>query len=140
MSVSSEPDLLRRLIEFELSLEHDSSERVEELEWGRLILNPPTRALWSDNYLELDSAAFEAADLAALADRLLEARGIEHRYVVSVDPALSARLEPGFRELGWEIPRSLYMTLDREPDREAGEAVEVPRSRVEGIRRAVAED
>ncbi len=35
MSGSSDPELLRRLVDFELSLERDSSEIVEEFDWGR---------------------------------------------------------------------------------------------------------
>jgi hypothetical protein len=34
MSASSDPKLVRRLVEFELSLTHDSSESVEEFGWA----------------------------------------------------------------------------------------------------------
>jgi hypothetical protein len=45
MSGSSDPELLRRLVEYQLALERDSSEAVEEFDWGRLIYNPKTDAI-----------------------------------------------------------------------------------------------
>jgi|SRR5829696_4164191 len=140
MSATSEPELLRRLSEFELTLERDSSETVEEFDWGRLINNPKTNAMWSDNYLEVHTTDLGAEALAELADQVLAPRRIEHRFVVPVDPAYAERLVPGFQELdGWEVWRSVYMVLTREPDRETGPAQEVLRAAVEPVRRAVAE-
>jgi len=141
MNGSSDPKLLRRLLDFELTLERNCSETVEEFDWGRLIYNPATAALWSDNYLEVHSTDLHAAELAVLAEQVLAPRGIEHRDVVPVDPAHADGLVPGFEALeGWEVWRSLYMILAREPARVAGPAKEVPRTAVESVRRAVAED
>jgi ribosomal protein S18 acetylase RimI-like enzyme len=140
MSGSSDRELLRRLVEFELALMRESSELVEDFDWGRLILNPSTSALWSDNYLELDSSSYDAAQLAAMADELLGAHGMEHRLVEPVDPAVGARLELGFRDLGWRADRSLYMVHTRDPERPGSPAAEVPRAEVDGVERAVAED
>jgi ribosomal protein S18 acetylase RimI-like enzyme len=141
MSGSSDPELLRRLVEFELVLERDSSETVEKFDWGRLIFNPKTKALWSGNYLEVHTTDRDADALAELADEVLSPRGIRHRFVRPVDLADADRLVAGFQALeGWEVRRSVYMVLAREPDREAGPAREVPRAAVEAVRRAVAED
>jgi ribosomal protein S18 acetylase RimI-like enzyme len=141
MSWSSDRALLRRLVDFELSLERDSSETVEPFDWGRLIYNPETAAVWSSNYLEVHSTDLSPDALAAIADEVQGARGIEHRDVVPVDPEHADRLVPGFRQLaGWDVFRSLYMVLTREPDREIAPAREVPREEVEAVRRAVAED
>jgi ribosomal protein S18 acetylase RimI-like enzyme len=141
MSGSSDPKLLRRFLEFELSLVRDSSETVEEFDWGRLIYNPKSDAIWSSNYLEVHSTDLGAEALAALAEEVQAPRGIEHRDIVPVDPAYADRLVPGFRELsGWEIMRGVYMVLAREFDGEVKPAREVPREAVEGVRRAVAED
>jgi ribosomal protein S18 acetylase RimI-like enzyme len=141
MSESSDPELLRRLVDFELTLERDSSEVVEEFDWGRLIHNPKTEAMWSGNYLEVRVADLDAEALAELADRVLGPLGIQHRFVVPADPASADRLVPGFQALdGWEVRRSVYMVLAREPDGETGAAQEVPRTAVEAVRRAVAED
>ena len=86
MSGSSDPELLRRLVDFQLELKRDSSEDVDEFEWGRLIYNPRTAAIWSDNFLEVDSGEIDADRLVTLADELLGGRGLKHRYVVPRDP------------------------------------------------------
>ncbi len=139
MSGSSE--LLRRLIDFELALERDSSEIVEQFDCGRLIHNPKTDAMWSGNYLEVHTTELDADALAEFADRVLALLGIEHRYVVPVDPAYADGLVPGFEGLdGWEVRRSVYMVRVREPEGQIGPAREVPRAAVEAVRRAVAED
>ncbi len=139
MSASSDPELLRRFLEFERKLKRESSEIVERHDWGRLIVNPPTRALWTDSFLEVEAADLGAAELAALADESLGAHGIEHRLIVSVNPSHGKRLTPAFRELGWEVWRSLYMALKGSSEREAPAAVEVSRAEADPVRRAVAE-
>jgi ribosomal protein S18 acetylase RimI-like enzyme len=141
MSERSDPELLRRLVDFELSLKRDSSETVNEFDWGRLIYNPKTDAIWSDNYLEVHTTDRDAEALAELADQVLAPRGIQHRLVVPVDLAYAERLVPGIRGLdGWEVGRSAYMVLGRKPDREVGPAQEVPRVAVEAVRRADTEN
>jgi ribosomal protein S18 acetylase RimI-like enzyme len=140
MSGSSDAALLRRLVEFELSLARDSSEVVEEFDWGRLIYNPATASMWSDNYLEVRSTDLDAEALVALAEEIQGPLGLEHRDVVPAEPAHGARLAQGFEAVeGWEVWRSVYMVRAREPDREAGAAIEVRRSTVAVVRRAVAE-
>lgn len=74
MSVSSDPKLVRRLVEFELSLTRDSSESVEEFGWGLLIHNPKVDALWSGNYLDVRTTDLDADALAELAEQLLAPR------------------------------------------------------------------
>ena len=142
MSGSSDPKLLERLIEFELALERDSSEVVEEFDWGRLIYNPRTPAMWSGNYLEVRSTDLDAHGLAALADRIQgPLERIEHRDVVAADPAYAERLAPGFEALeGWDVARSLYMVLTREPEREVGSAREIEREGIAPVRRADTEN
>jgi ribosomal protein S18 acetylase RimI-like enzyme len=141
MSGSSDPELLRRLVEYELSLTRESSETVEEFAWGLLIHNPEIDALWSGNYLEVRTTDLNAEALAELADQLLARRGIQHRFVVPADPAYADRLVPGFQQLGrWTVRRSVYMVLARQPDRKIGAASEVPRETIAAVRRAVAEE
>jgi ribosomal protein S18 acetylase RimI-like enzyme len=139
MSGSSDADLLRRLVDFDLELERRSSEQVEEFDWGRLFVNPKTDELWRDNFLEVDSDELGADDLAALADDLLGGRGFGHRYVTPRDPRRGEKLEAGFRGLGWEVERNLFMVLRRSPGRQGSPAAEVPRAEIEEVRRAVAE-
>jgi GNAT superfamily N-acetyltransferase len=141
MSGSSDPELLTRLVEFELSLERDSSEIVEEFDWGLLIHNPETPDMWSGNYLEVRSTDLDAEALAALADKMQgPLEGILHRDIVHADPDHAKRLAKGFEALeGWDVVRSVYMVLTREPDREVGPAKEVEHAAVDSVRRAVAE-
>jgi ribosomal protein S18 acetylase RimI-like enzyme len=124
----------------DLDRERRAAEHVEHVDRGWLIFNPETSALWSANFLEVEAPGLEADQLAGLADDLLGGRGIGHRYIVPGDPELGEALEPRFRELGWEVDRSLYMVLRRAPDRQGSSALEVPRAATEGVRRAVAED
>src|SRR5262245_60991117 len=141
MSGSSDPELLRRLVEFELSLERDSSAVVREFDWGRLIHNPETPDMWSANYLEVSSTDLDARALAELADDVLgPLEGIQHRDIVPADPRYADELAPGFAALAdWVIARSLYMVLVRDPDREPGPARETSGTEVAAVRRAVAE-
>src|SRR4051794_9655480 len=139
MSGSSDLELLRRLVDFELELKGRSAERIEQFDWGRLILNPKTSAIWTANLLDAESRDVDAELLAALADDLLGGRGMDHRFVVPRDAKVGEELAPGFRELGWDVDRSLYMVLRRSPDRRRPPAVEVSREQAAGVRRAVAE-
>jgi ribosomal protein S18 acetylase RimI-like enzyme len=142
MSASSDAAHLQRFVDFDLALERDSSEHVVEFEWGRLIHNPDTPAMFSGNYLEVRSTDLDADALAALADEVQgPLEGIEHRDIVPADPAYGERLVQGFAALeGWDVVRSVYMVLARDPDREPGPAREVERAAVMPVRRAVAED
>jgi ribosomal protein S18 acetylase RimI-like enzyme len=140
MSGSSDAQLLRRLVDFELDLARRSSEQVEEFDWGRLIVNPETDEIWVDNLLQVEAGDVGAEELAGLADELLGGRGYGHRFVVPRDPRRGEELAPSFQRLGWEVDRSLYMVLRRPPDRQASPAVEVPRDQVAEVRWAVAKD
>jgi GNAT superfamily N-acetyltransferase len=140
LTPGSHLDLLRRLVRFELDLQRRSSAIVERFEWGELILNPRTSALWSDNFLSVADGDLSPTELKSIADELLGARGLEHRFIVPADTLQDAPLEAGFWELGWEIQRSVYMVLARQPDRAGAPAREVHREEVESVRRAVAED
>jgi ribosomal protein S18 acetylase RimI-like enzyme len=139
MSASSDAELLRRLIEFELKLERESSETVERFDWGRLIVNSETSAIWRDNFLEVDAPEADPDRLIAIADDLLAGRGLFHRLVVPADPDHGDSLAPRFRELGWQVDRSLYMVFNGEPGGRKSSAAEVSRAEAESVRRAVAE-
>jgi len=140
-SQGSNSGLLAHLVAFVLALERDASEIVEEFDWGRLVYNPKTAAMWSGNYLEVHSEERDAHALAELADEVLAPRAIQHRFVMPLDPAHGERLLPGFRELdGWEDWRSVYMVRAREPERPVSEAREVSREETEAVRRAITEN
>jgi GNAT superfamily N-acetyltransferase len=139
VSPATDAALLARLLRFELDLERDAAALVERHQWGSLVLAPQEPRLWSANYLEPKLADLDADSLSVLADRLLGERGYAHRYVHPAEPALGDRLAPGLLELGWEIDRSLYLVLRRDPDRRPrAVAEEMPRRRLAAVRRAVA--
>jgi ribosomal protein S18 acetylase RimI-like enzyme len=139
MNASSDPELVRRLVELDLERRRRAAGRIEEFDWGRLILTPEASAIWSANFLEVDADGLDADQLIELADEQLGARGMDHRLIVPRDPERAAELEPRFRELGWKQDVSLYMVRRRDPERPGGETAEVSRAAVEGVRLAVAE-
>ena len=75
--------------------------------------------VWSRNYLvaekDLDEASAEL--LAEEAERLMGERGLRHRKIEVYDEEQGARLEPGMRDLGWDVTCDLLMVARREPDR-----------------------
>lgn len=109
-----------------------AAERVEPFPWGRAIFNDTYHRVYDLNALrvEQNAAALTADGLAAEADRLHAPAGHLHRRVVVPDEVAGERLAPGFRRLGWEVRRFLFMAQLREPDdatvraavRELGEA------------------
>jgi ribosomal protein S18 acetylase RimI-like enzyme len=138
MSESSDPDLLRRLWRTERDREREIAHTIEPFEGGFALISPDLDELWIANTLEAESPDLGAAQLATLADELLGGREMQHRLVNPAEPELGDRLTEGFRDLGWDIDRNLFMVLRREPEREGVEAVEVPRERIAGLRRHVA--
>ncbi len=96
-----------------------AAERAEDLPWGRALFNDTYRRVYDLNLLRVDRAVggSGAEALAAEAERLHSAAGHDHRRVAVTDPDLGASLAPGFRELGWQVRRFLFMAQLRDPDR-----------------------
>ncbi len=66
---------------------------------------------------------------------------MRHRYVAAREPALADELEPQFKQLGWEVDRTLVMVLRREADRPASVEVEqVAAEDAEPLRLALRQD
>ena len=74
------------------------------------------------------SSAVTAIELAAETDRILGAAGLTHRKVELVDEEAGDRLEPEFRELGWQVECDVIMVARRDPDRDVDTSIvdEVP--------------
>lgn len=110
---------LERCIDFISRMAHRAAAREESSPYGVALLDPELPAVWSRNYLlanvELDHAS--AADFAAEADRILREIGARHRKVEVFDADAGDRLEPGFRELGWNAECDVLMVARRDPDR-----------------------
>ncbi len=111
-------DLFARALAFEHRLQEDAAERIEPFRWGRAVFNDTFHRVYDLNALRVETPAsgLTAGALAAEADRLHEAAGREHRRVVVPDRDLGERLAPGFRALGWEVRRFLFMGQLRRPD------------------------
>jgi GNAT superfamily N-acetyltransferase len=86
---------------------------------GVAYLNLELPNVWSRNYLlatrNLDEVS--APELAAETDRIMGELGIAHRKVELIDAEEGDRLEPGFRELGWNAECDVIMVARRDPDR-----------------------
>lgn len=95
-----------------------AAERTVDLPWGRALFNDTFNRVYDLNLLQVDRRAGDVAaeTLAREAERLHSAAGHEHRHVAVADAALGASLAPGFRELGWQVRRFLFMSQLREPD------------------------
>lgn len=110
---------------------HDAvCDRVEAVPYGTLIAASAVPNFWDYNALRIDGPVpATAAELAAEADRLQGALGLEHRKVEIHDEATGARLVEGFRALGWNVARHEWM-LHAGPTPERPAAVEQVHARL----------
>jgi ribosomal protein S18 acetylase RimI-like enzyme len=113
-------DILERVQRFEREIEMAGSQNVDS-PFGVAVIEPELPRRHDSNYLLAERVPLGAgaSDLAAEAERILGGAGLAHRAVFTFDEALGARLEPGFRELGWNVRRHIWMAQLREPEREA---------------------
>jgi ribosomal protein S18 acetylase RimI-like enzyme len=113
-------EVLDRIIRFEREVEMAGSENLES-PFGVAVLEPELPRRHDSNYLLAERVPLGAGapELAAEADRLLGGAGLAHRAVFTFDEALGTRLEPEFRELGWNVRRHIWMAQLREPERSA---------------------
>jgi GNAT superfamily N-acetyltransferase len=113
---------LDRCIDFLRSFTLRIAERTSSGRLGQAVLNDHLPRVWSLNYLLAErelGTDVTAGQLAEEADRLLGAAGLDHRKIEVLDGDTAARLEAGFRVLGWHVERDLVMTHRRRPDRES---------------------
>jgi GNAT superfamily N-acetyltransferase len=113
---------LDRCIAFLRSFTFRVAERTSPGPLGQAVLNDHLPRVWSLNYLLTERGLgtdVTAGELAEEADRLLGAAGLDHRKIEVLDGETAARLEAGFRALGWHVERDLVMTHRRPPDRDS---------------------
>jgi GNAT superfamily N-acetyltransferase len=109
---------LERCVDFITGMADRAARKKLPSPYGVALLDPELPAVWSRNYLLMNpDAGASAAELAAEADRLLGAIGARHRKVELFDAEAGDRLEPGFRELGWNAECDVLMVARRDPDR-----------------------
>jgi ribosomal protein S18 acetylase RimI-like enzyme len=117
-------DVLARIQRFEREVEMAGSEVVQS-PFGVGMLEPSLPLRHDSNYLLVDRLPLGAGaqDLAGEADRILGGAGCAHRAVIAFDADLGTKLEPQFRELGWNVRRHIWMAQLREPERRADPSV-----------------
>jgi GNAT superfamily N-acetyltransferase len=104
-----QPDLGRALA-FEETLRERCAERIVPFPFGRALFNDTFPSVWDLNVLRVDEPESATVDaLAAEAERLHGAAGQRHRRVAVRDEEAGARLEAGFRALGWDADRFVIM-------------------------------
>jgi ribosomal protein S18 acetylase RimI-like enzyme len=111
-------DVLERVHRFEREIEMAGSETVDS-PFGVAVLERSLPRRHDSNYLLVERLPLGAGapELADEAERILGGVGLTHRAVFTFDAALGERLEPEFRELGWNIRRHIWMVQLREPER-----------------------
>jgi ribosomal protein S18 acetylase RimI-like enzyme len=112
---------LARCLAFLRALDHRAAKQTLPFAFGVAHLDQSLPRVWSRNYLlaEKHLGQVSAGLLAAEADRVLGGAGLRHRRIEVHEGAVGARLEAGFRGLGWASQCDLVMVARREPDRRA---------------------
>jgi ribosomal protein S18 acetylase RimI-like enzyme len=113
-------DALERVIRFEREIEMTGSQTVQS-PFGVGVLEPTLPLRHDSNFLlverlPLGTGAQEVADDA---NRILGGVGLRHRAVYVFDEAVAAKLDPQFRDFGWNVRRHVWMAQLREPERTA---------------------
>ena len=105
-----------RAVAFERRAHEQSSARVEELRYGRALLDERLPHVYYANLLWVTASEGVTADeLVADADRILS--GFAHRQLVVERESLWSTLEDAFVAEGWDVERILYMIHRRPADR-----------------------
>ena len=114
-----------RCIAFLRALDRRAARRTVPFAFGVAHLHESLPRVWSRNYLVAEENLGQASAelLAAEADRILGGAGLRHRRIEVPDGDIGARLEAGFRGLGWGSECDLVMIARREPDRPADTSV-----------------
>jgi ribosomal protein S18 acetylase RimI-like enzyme len=115
---------LRRALEFLTRADHGGTKQ-EPFAYGTAFFDDRVPRRWDSNYLLVEDLpeAAGVSDLVGEAERIQGSAGLRHRKFEVRDAALGARLEPGFRELGWTVSRNVVMVLERLPDRPASDGL-----------------
>jgi predicted GNAT family N-acyltransferase len=117
--LSSADDDLRRAGAFVEDLQRDLCPHVESWRWGIDFAHPDLSRVWDLNLLYLNEPAPDvtAAAIADEAERIMGARGCEHRRVWVPDELIGATLAPGFQQLGWDVDIHVVMSYRHTPNR-----------------------
>jgi GNAT superfamily N-acetyltransferase len=116
---------LERCVDFVVRLADRAAKMKVPSRYGVAHLNADLPRVWSRNYLFADGnlGAVTADELVAETNRILGGAGLSHRKVELVDQEAGDRLEPQFRELGWEVECAVVMIARRDPDRDVDTSI-----------------
>ncbi|MDP9189844.1 MAG: GNAT family N-acetyltransferase [Actinomycetota bacterium] len=113
---TSEPELLRRILEFGDRIGQGTAERVEPVEGGHVVLNPSADLLHDASYVAVTDPGIGAGALVETARAIADREGIGGIEVAPMDSGDGERLAPGFDLPGWKTEQGIYMVHRREPD------------------------
>ena len=134
---------LARAIAFEEAIREAGIERVLPFRYGHALFVPSLPRVWDVNLLRVEGVTGAGAEqLAGEAERLQGEAELEHRRIAVLDDETGARLESGFRALGWEVNRFLFMAYRGSGTRSADTSIvhEVERDAIRAVRAASVHD
>jgi GNAT superfamily N-acetyltransferase len=134
---------LERAIAFEEAIREAGIERVVPFRYGHALFVPSLPRVWDVNLVRVEGATHASAEeLAGEAERLQGEAGLEHRRIAVLDDEAGRRLESGFRALGWEVNRFLFMAYRGNGTRPADTSIvqEVERDAIRPVRAASVHD
>jgi ribosomal protein S18 acetylase RimI-like enzyme len=113
-SGSAMTETLERCLAFVRAVDARTAERTERTRFGTALFVDALPRVWSLNFVAVDRGVKASAqELAADADAVQGAAGLEHRRVVVEEDELGASLAQGFRALGWRAQSLLVMPHTR---------------------------
>jgi GNAT superfamily N-acetyltransferase len=134
--VTDEESLRRRLLEFQLELDVDACEQLQEHDWGRAFLCPSLPLIWDANWVLIEEPGVSARDAISLGDEVLGGAGYLHRTICFSKDAGSRLREEAEALPGWQVERTVYLVWDGETEPATAPGVdEVALAQIEDLRR-----
>lgn len=113
-------DTLATALAFDRSLRIRAARRTVRLPHGVVVLHDQLRTIYHLNSLTLDAPLtpeLDPEDIISLADHWLG--HLRHRHVVLDDAGAAEAVVPALTRAGWSEQRTVFMALERDPDRPA---------------------
>jgi GNAT superfamily N-acetyltransferase len=132
-ATTTDDDVLRRALAFELALLRGACDRVVGHALGEALFHDDLRQVWVLNQLIVAADEASADELTGALDELYG--HLAHRRAMILRPPLAARIGHELRRADWLGQRDVYMVLRRERDRPpaAGLAREVDEATLRAV-------